>query len=189
MPFKANITARLILCALACFFQARAVLADEVVSGEFELFDHNGNLVNQHSYDGQLRLVFFGFTQCPDICPTTMFEIRGAMKKLGDDASNVQPLFISIDRENDTLERIASYVGAFDPDFVGLSGTEAQIDAAADAFNVTYGVQSGDESLTGDETIFHSAYLFLMDRQGKFLDVFGYGTKADVIAEKIRKYL
>jgi len=178
-----------VLCTLACFLLAEAVFAKDVVSGEFELIDHNGKSVNEHSFDGQLRLVFFGFTQCPDICPTTMIEIRNAMKKLGDDASNVQPLFISIDRVNDTPERIASYVAAFDNAIVGLTGSEEQIDAAAHAFNVTYGIQSGDESVTGEDTIFHSAYLFLMDRQGRFLDVFGYGTKADIIASKIRDHL
>ena len=118
-----------------------------------------------------------------------MLEVRNALRELGDDASQVQPLFISIDRANDTAEAIATYVGAFGKTFVGLTGSEQQIDAAAAAFNVTYGVQPGSQSATGNDTIFHSAYLFLMDRQGNFLDVFGYGTKSAAIASKIREYL
>jgi protein SCO1/2 len=160
-----------------------------LISGEFELIDHHGNQVTERSFDGSLRLVFFGFTQCPDVCPTTMLEIRNAMRELGDDASQVQPLFISIDRINDNVEVLATYVGAFGPTFVGLTGSEQQIDAAAAAFNVTYGVQPGSQSATGNDTIFHSAYLFLMDRQGDFLDVFGYGTKSATIASRIREYL
>lgn len=168
---------------------AQEARADDVISGNFELLDHNGNQVTEHSFDGRLRLVFFGFTQCPDVCPTTMIEIRNALHQLGDDASQIQPLFISIDREHDTIETIAAYVHAFGPEFVGLTGSEKQIDAAAAAFNVTYGIQPGDQSVTGTDTIFHSAYLFLMDRQGIFLDLFGYGTKADVIAGRIREHL
>ncbi len=163
--------------------------ADDVISGKFELTDHHGRSVTEHSYDGRLRLVFFGFTQCPDVCPTTMLEIRNVLNILGEDAVQVQPLFISIDQANDTTPKIAAYVAAFGPTFIGLSGSEQQIAAAANAFNVTYGIQSGEQSISGNDTIFHSAYLFLMDRHGQFLDVFGYGTKADIIARRIVAYL
>jgi protein SCO1/2 len=163
--------------------------AEDVVSGKFELTDHNGHAANEQSYDGRLRLVFFGFTQCPDVCPTTMLEIRNALSILGEDAAQVQPLFISIDRANDTTQKIADYVAAFGPTFIGLTGSEQQIAAAASAFNVTYGVQPGNQSITGNDTVSHSAYLFLMDRHGKYLDVFGYGTKANIIASRIVEYL
>lgn len=161
--------------------------AEEVISGEFELIDHHGLSVTEQSFAGKLRLVFFGYTQCPDVCPTTLFEVSRVMQLLGDDAAQVQPLFISVDRNNDTQERIASYVGAFHPALVGLTGSEQQLQAAARAFNVTYGVEPG--GLSGADSVFHSAYLFLMDRQGRFLDVFGYGTKAAVIEAKLRDYL
>ena len=189
MLYNSNIFTRLAMCAIVSCLPAQVTNAQDVVSGGFELVDHDGNRVTERSFDGKLRLVFFGFTQCPDVCPTTMIEVRDAMRQLGDDASQVQPLFISIDREHDTIETIAGYVHAFGPEFVGLTGSRTQIDAAAAAFNVTYGVQPGTQSTTGTDTIFHSAYLFLMDRQGLFLDVFGYGTKADVIADKIRLHL
>lgn len=186
-PGYSNIL-RILTGFVICLF-LQVASADDVVSGEFELSDHHRNAVTEHSYDGRLRLVFFGFTQCPDVCPTTMLEIRNALNMLGEDAAQIQPLFISIDRANDTTQKIADYVAAFGPTFIGLTGSEQQIAAAANAFNVTYGIQSGDQSITGNDTIFHSAYLFLMDRHGKFLDVFGYGTKADIIASRIVEYL
>jgi protein SCO1/2 len=173
---------------LICLF-LQVAQADEIVSGKFELNDHNGHAATERSYDGHLRLVFFGFTQCPDVCPTTMLEIRNALNLLGEDAAQIQPLFISIDRANDTTQKIAAYVEAFGPTFIGLTGSEQQIAAAAKAFNVTYGIQAGDQSISGNDTIFHSAYLFLMDRHGNFLDVFGYGTKAEIIASRIVEYL
>lgn len=163
--------------------------AEELVSGKFDLVDHHGRSVTERSYDGKLRLVFFGYTQCPDLCPTTLFEVARVMRRLGDDAADVKPIFISVDRKNDTQERIASYVGAFHPSMVGLTGTEQQLQAAARSFRVRYGVLPATESATGVDTVFHSAYLFLMDQQGGLLDVFGYGTKAEAIEAKIRDYL
>ena len=171
----------LILCSLA--------YADDVVKGNFELLDQQGQSVTERSFDGKLRLVFFGFTRCPDVCPTTLFEVAGAMRRLGDDASKVQPIFISVDREHDTPERLASYVAAFHPSLVGLTGSKQQLDAVAESFNVTYGVEPASDGAAGPDSVFHSSYLFLMDRQGSFLDVIGYGSKAEVIEARLRKYL
>ena len=163
--------------------------AEDVISGRFELVDHNGAQVTERSYDGQLRLVFFGFTQCPDVCPLTLVEIRNALRELGDDANEVQTLFIGIDRENDTQENLARYVSAFHPSIVGLTGTEDQLRAAAESFNVTYGVNTAEQSVSGRAEIFHSSYVFLMDREGRLLDVLGYGTSALRIAKRLRHYL
>ena len=156
--------------------------AEDVVKGNFELLDHHGQAVTEHSYDGKLRLVYFGFTSCPDVCPTTLFEVARVMRHLGDDASNVLPMFISVDLENDTPEILASYVAAFHPALIGLSGSKQQLDAVAASFNVTYGVEQGTDS------VYHSSYLFLMDRQGGFLDLFGYGVKAAAIEARLREY-
>ena len=176
---------RRVLCALV---MCSLAYGDDIVKGNFDLIDQRGQSVTEHSFDGKLRLVFFGFTRCPDICPTTLFEVARAMRRLGDDASNVQPIFISVDREHDTPERLASYVAAFHPSMVGLTGTVQQLDAVADSFNVTYGVEPGSDGAAGPDSVFHSSYLFLMDRQGRFLDVFGYGSKADAIEAKLREY-
>ena len=176
----------LILLALVC---GSTGIAEDVVKGDFELLDHHGEAVTERSFDGKLRLVFFGFTQCPDVCPTTLLEVAHAMRRLGEDAVNVQPIFISVDRKNDTPEQLARYVAAFHPFLVGLTGSKQQIDAVAASFNVTYGVEPAASGASAPDSVFHSAYLFLMDRQGGFLDVFGYGTKADVIAARLREYL
>jgi protein SCO1/2 len=170
----------LVLCSLA--------YAEDIVKGNFELIDQQGQSVTERSFDGKLRLVFFGFTRCPDVCPTTLFEVARVMRRLGDDASNVQPIFISVDVEHDTPERLASYVAAFHPSLVGLTGSRQQLDAVADSFNVTYGVEPASDGAAEVGNVFHSSYLFLMDRQGHFIDVFGYGAKADVIEARLREY-
>jgi protein SCO1/2 len=111
-----------------------------------------------------------------------LFEVARAMRQLGDEASAVQPIFISVDFENDTPEILASYVAAFHPAMVGLVGSRQQLDSVAASFNVTYGVEQATDS------VFHSAYLFLMDRQGGFLDVFGHGVKAAAIEARLREF-
>lgn len=158
--------------------------AVETVSGRFELIDHDGRSVTEASYHGKYRLVFFGFTRCPVICPTTMFEVTRALKMLGDRADRVQPLFITIDPGNDTVDVVASYVEHFHPSVVGLTGSHQQIAAVAESFNVAYG---GVED--GSEEIYHSTYLYLMNEDGSFLDVFGYGAKAATIIEALDKVL
>ena len=163
--------------------------SEDIISGEFDLVDHAGNAVNEHSYDGMLRLVFFGFTQCPDVCPTTLFEVRRTLQLLGDDAANVRPLFVSVDPANDTQQKLAAYVAAFHPSIIGLTGSDEQIAAAARSFNVTYGINSASRSASGRDEVFHTAYLFLMDRDGAFVDVFGYGTRAEGIAAAVRDVL
>ena len=163
--------------------------AEDVVKGDFELIDHHGRTVTEHSFDGKLRLVYFGFTRCPDICPTMLFEVARVMRQLGDEAVNVQPIFISVDREHDTPERLATYVAAFHASLVGLTGSVQQLDAVAESFKVTYGVERSSDAASGPDSVFHSSYLFLMDRQGGFLDVFGLGTKAGIIEARLRKYL
>jgi protein SCO1/2 len=161
---------------------------EEVVTGEFELLDQHGNLVNQSTYNGKLRLVFFGFTECPDICPTTMANVAGVMRLLGDKSGQVQPLFFTVDPENDTVARLATYVSAFHPAIVGLTGSDQQVQSATKAFSVTYGRNPGSET-NGLIDFYHSSYLYLMDRQGKFLDVFGYGTQPDIIVSRLQQYL
>jgi cytochrome oxidase Cu insertion factor (SCO1/SenC/PrrC family) len=155
-----------------------------VISGNFRLVEHTGRAVDKHSYDGKLRLVFFGFTNCPLICPTTMAEVARVLRLLEPSEDKVQVLFITIDPEVDTVERLAEYVPAFHPAIIGLTGSEQQIHAAANGFNTIYGKSEGVNA-----EIFHSSYLYLMDSEGEFIDVFGYGTHADTIAKTVRGYM
>lgn len=174
--------------AILSMFCVASTNATDVVSGRFELVDHRGNAVSEASFNGKYRLVFFGFTRCPVICPTTMIEVTRVMKALGDRADRVQPLFITIDPANDTVEVVASYVRHFDPSVVGLTGGPEQIAAAAKSFNVTFGGTNENEGSNSDE-IYHSSYLYLMAEDGSFLDVFGYGEKAATILESLDKHL
>jgi protein SCO1/2 len=172
---------------MACLFSLNCG-AGEVISGEFELTDHTGKVVTKASYNNQIRLVFFGFTRCPIICPATMAEVSNVMKMLKGRAGQVQVIFISIDPENDTTETVADYVSLFHPSVVGLTGTTEQIKKAAEAFNVTYG-KGPVNNAVGSEEIFHTSYLYLMDRKGNLLDVIGYGTRPEIILEKLEEYL
>lgn len=160
--------------------------AQELISGEFQLIDHRGNLVSKANYNGKLRLVFFGFTECVAICPTTMAQVARVMKLLDDQSYHVQPIFITIDPQNDNILRLSGYVTAFHPAIVGLTGNAQQIDLAAKGFNATYGRHKAESNA---DSFYHSAFLYLMDREGEFLHLFGYGTSAKTIVEKVRHYL
>ena len=182
-----KIPQRLLLIAASAIF-AHSILADEPINGRFTLVDHNGIDVSEATYDGKLRLVFFGFTRCPIICPTTMIEVTRVIRRLGDRNKEVQAIFISIDPENDTVDVVAAYVRAFHPSIVGLTGHPDEIAAAAKSFNVTYGKTAPSSAEEASE-MFHSTYLYLMGRNGEFIDVFGYGAKPTVILARLEKFL
>ena len=155
------------------------------ISGRFSLQDHRGNAVTQDSYAGYYRLVFFGFTNCPDICPTTLHNIAQLMRKLGDDSNKIVPLFISVDHENDSVDLLANYVAAFHPSVVGLTGSAEQIRLAADGYNTTYG--KNPDNSDQFSSWYHSSYLYLMDKDGKLLDLFSFSTSSDVLLEELAR--
>ena len=131
----------------------------------FALNDHTGKPVTLDSYKGKVVVLFFGFTQCPDVCPTTMAEMAGVMKELGPQADQVQVLFATLDPERDTKELLAQYVPSFDKRFVGLYGTPEQIAATAKEFKVFY--QKVPGKTPDNYTIDHTAGSYVFDRQGK----------------------
>lgn len=155
------------------------------IGGPFTLVDHTGRVVTEADFRGQYLLVFFGFTNCPDICPTTLGEIARALDLLGPEAAAVQPLFISVDPERDTPEAMAEYVQAFHPSIVGLTGTAEQITAVANEYRTAYEHQPIKGS--NDYTVFHQANTYLMSPNGEYLTHFSYGTKPEKMAEIIRK--
>jgi protein SCO1/2 len=131
----------------------------------FSLNDHTGKPVTLDSYKGKVLVVFFGYTQCPDVCPTTMAEMAGVMKELGPQADQVQVLFITLDPARDTKELLAQYVPTFDPRFVGLYGTPEQTAEVAKEFKVIYNKVDGK---TPDSyTIEHTAGSYVFDKNGK----------------------
>jgi protein SCO1/2 len=140
-----------------------AVWPQGVSSPAFELVDTEGVPRTLRDYRGHIVVIFFGFLHCPDACPTGLFKLAVVMKQLGQLATQVQVLFITLDPERDTPPLLKSYVSAFDPRFIGLTGTSAQIDQAAGRFNVQYArVPLGD-----DYTIDHSTGIFVFDGVGR----------------------
>lgn len=160
----------------------------EPVGGAFALTDHRGRRRSNQDFRGRLMLIYFGFTQCPDVCPTDLAAIGLAMEKLAADADAVQPLFITLDPERDTPALLTDYVAAFDPRLIGLTGSPEDIRKAADAYKVYYArVKLADSA--ADYTIDHSAFIYLMDRDGGYLGFFPPGTTADRMIEVIRPRL
>jgi protein SCO1/2 len=160
----------------------------EPIGGAFSLTDQTGKIRTDADFRGQLLLVYFGFTYCPDICPTDLQAISLAMDQLGADAAKVQPLFITLDPERDTAEHLAQYVPLFHPRLIGLTGSLSDVAKAADAYRVFYKrVKTGDKP--DDYTLDHTAFIYLVDRDGKYLGFFPPGTDAPRLVEMIRPHL
>jgi protein SCO1 len=146
------------------------------------LTDHEGKRRTLADFKGKVVVVFFGFTHCPDVCPTTLGEFAAARKALGAQAEKVQVLFITVDPERDTREVLAQYVPSFDPSFLGLRGTPEETAAVAKEFKIIYQKQGAGENYTVD----HSAGTFIFDGQGRLRLYASYGQPADALVHDIR---
>jgi len=156
------------------------------VGGPFHLVDQNGKLVSDQDFKGHPFLVFFGFTHCPDICPTTLFEISEVMRKLGPDADRTGAIFITVDPERDTPATIKDYLSNFDPHMRGLTGDQTAVNAAIKAYRVyAKKVPLPD----GDYTMDHTAVVYLMDKDGHFVAPFNLKRTPEAAADDLRKYL
>jgi protein SCO1/2 len=153
----------------------------------FTLTDHTGKPRTLADFKGKVVLMFFGYTQCPDVCPTTMAEMAGVMQKLGPQADQVQVLFVTLDPERDTQELLASYVPAFDKRFIGLRGTPDQTAKVAKDFKVFYAKVPGKEP--GSYTIDHTAGSYVFDREGRPRLFIRHAGGADPIVHDIRQLL
>ena len=145
------------------------------IRSDFTLTDHTGQLVTEADFADRWQLVFFGFTHCPDICPTTLAYMASVLDLLGDRADRVAPLFITVDPARDTVPIMAEYVSIFHPRLVGLTGTEAQVAEAAQNFRVYYERMDEEETAPAapdDYLMAHSGYIYLMTPEGEFVDVF-----------------
>lgn len=152
-------------------------------SGDFRLTDHNGRERTLADFRGKAVVVFFGYTHCPDVCPTTLAELAAAMKALGKDAERVQVLFISVDPERDTADLLSKYVPSFHPSFLGLRGDPEITAKTAKDFKIMYQKQPGAAPET--YTVDHSAGSFVFDPQGKLRLYVSYGKGAEVFAHDI----
>lgn len=158
------------------------------IGGAFELVDHNGNTVTEKAYAGKLMLVYFGFTNCPDICPTGLQTIAIALDQLGAAADGVTPVLITVDPERDTPPVMKEYVQAFHERLVGLTGTPEQVAAAARAYRVYYQKVALKDSALG-YSVDHSGFIYLMDGQGRYLSHFRHDATPEQIAERVKSRL
>jgi cytochrome oxidase Cu insertion factor (SCO1/SenC/PrrC family) len=161
---------------------------EALIESDFSLDDHTGNPVSDEDFEGKWQLVFFGFTSCPDVCPTTLSDVSAVLEQLGDGAEQVQPLFITVDPERDTPEVMAEYVANFDPRIVGLTGSMEQIKQAAQAFRAYY-AKVEQEGQADGYTMDHSAFLYLMSPDGEYAAHFSVRDEPAAIADQIRAYL
>jgi protein SCO1/2 len=156
------------------------------IGGPFTLTDQNGRNVTDQDFKGKPFLVFFGFTNCPDVCPTTLFEISEILRTLGPDADRVRALFITVDPERDTPDVMKDYLSSFDPHLSGLTGDPAAIAAVAKTYRVYFKKVPLDR---GGYTMDHTAIVYLMDKNGRFVSPFSLKRSSAAAADDLRRYL
>ena len=157
------------------------------VGGPFELTDQNGNRRTDADFRGKLLIVYFGYTYCPDICPTDLMQISLALDQLGGAASDVQALFITVDPERDTPSALSQYVSSFNPHIIGLTGTPEQIQRVTASYKAYYARYVPPDG--GSYLIDHTGFTYLMGRDGKYLGFFPPGTSAERMLEMIKTHL
>jgi protein SCO1 len=164
----------------------RGVTAAASIGGPFQLTDQAGQTVTEKNLKGKPTLIFFGFTHCPDICPTSLFEISEVLRAMGNDADRVNTYFVSVDPERDTAPVMKDYLSSFDPHLKGLTGSP---DAVAKVIS-DYRVYAKKVPLKdGDYTMDHTALIYLMDRDGKFVAPFNLKRKPEESAKDLERYL
>ena len=191
LAIGAAFLAGLVLCfgiVLMVTSRVSAPVAQQVaaIGGPFKLTDQNGQAVSDQDLHGRPFLVFFGFTHCPDVCPTTLFEVSEILRALGRDADRTRALFITVDPERDTPSVMKDYLSSFDPHLLGLSGDRAAIAAIAKGYRVYYKKVPLDQ---GGYTMDHTAIVYLMDKDGRFVSPFSLKRTAEAAAADLRRYL
>jgi protein SCO1 len=164
----------------------RHVTAPAAIGGPFQLTDQTGQTVTDKSMQGRPSLIFFGFTHCPDVCPTTLFEMSEVLKAMGEDGDRVNAYYISVDPERDTQAAMKEYLSSFDPRLKGLTGNAEEIAKVLSEYRV-YAKKVPLKD--GDYTMDHTALIYLMDRDGKFVSPFNINRKPDDAASDLKPYL
>ncbi|ESR27054.1 SCO family protein [Lutibaculum baratangense] len=154
------------------------------VGGEFTMVNDDGETVTQEAFLGRPTVYFFGFTHCPDVCPTALFELSNRMEELGADADRMNAVFVTVDPERDTPEELHRYLQAFDPRITGLSGSPEQVKDMMQKWRV-YAAKVPTES--GDYTMDHTATLYLMDANGEFVGTIAPGESDETALGKLRR--
>ncbi|GGI29896.1 SCO family protein [Bradyrhizobium guangdongense] len=156
------------------------------IGGPFQLTDQNGKAVTDKSLKGKPTLIFFGYTHCPDVCPTSLFEMSEVLRAMGKDADKVNAVFISVDPERDTPATMKEYLSSFDPHLEGLSGDPAETAKVITSYRV-YAKKVPTKD--GDYTMDHTALIYLMDRDGRFVSPFNLKRTPEEAAADLKKYL
>lgn len=189
----------IVLAALAALIGATLVIApfaeglmqrlyDQVpteaaVGGPFALVDHTGKPFTDADLKGKASLLFFGFTHCPDVCPTTLQSMTVWLQGLGPDGDAIRPVFVTVDPERDTPEVMAAYLGAFDPRIIGLTGSPQQVAAMLKAYRV---YSKKVETTGGDYSMDHSSAVYVMDANGKFWNVIAMSEQPEGAIAKLK---
>jgi len=160
------------------------------IGGPFTLIDHTGKPVTEATFKGRFMLITFGYTFCPDVCPTTLTDMADAINELGKDGDRVVPILITVDPARDTAENLKEYVSFFHPRTVGLTGTAEAIKSAAKAYKVYYAKAKQEKGADPNDYLMdHSAIIYLMGPDGRFRTHFSHGTRGEVMAKRIREFL
>lgn len=159
-----------------------------LIGGDFTLLDGTGKEVHASDFRGKYMLVYFGFTHCPDICPTTLLVMKNALDKLGTKQKDIIPVFISLDPERDTPARVQQYITNFGDTLVGLTGSPAQVKQAANAYRVYYNKVEQKDSASG-YLIDHSGFIYLMDTKGRYVAHFAHTIPETELANKLNQFL
>lgn len=187
----AALSAAALLAAAGCERAAPRFRSSDITGTsfgrDFALTDHHGRPRTLADFRGKVVVMFFGYTQCPDVCPTTLSELAEAMRRLGADAARVQVLFVTVDPERDSAELLGHYVPAFEPSFLGLRGDAEALARTAKEFKVVYQKQPGSTPAT--YTMDHSAGAYVFDPQGRLRLYVSYGAGPDLFAHDIRELL
>ncbi len=159
-----------------------------LVGGPFTLTDQNGKRVTEQDFRGKFMLIYFGFTYCPDVCPTALQVMAAALDKLGPKGERITPVLISVDPERDTPTQLAQYVKSFHPRLVGLTGSPQEVEAVAKAYRV-YFKKVADPKSTAGYTMDHSSIVYVMGPDGQYRAHFTHATSPDVMAERLARLL
>ncbi len=156
------------------------------IGGKFSLTNQDGLPVTDETYKGKPTLTFFGFTHCPEVCPTTLYDLSAQLKELGNEADKLNVIFVTVDPERDTQASLKDYLKAFDPHLTALTGTHSQIDTIVKAFHV-YAKKIPLDG--GGYTMDHTASIFAADRQGRVVMLMGYQEAPEMVRAKLRRLL
>lgn len=198
LPSRPKLIAAAIMIIAACAIAALALTqwpsrgpigsGTALIGGPFTMLNQKGETVTEKNFEGKYTIYFFGYTFCPDVCPTELQVLTAALKELGPDATKITPVFVSIDPERDTPKIIGEYVANFDSRFVGLTGTPEQLAVMARAFHVYY-KKEADPKNAQNYNMDHPSILYLMGPDGKFAKHFPYTTDAKALALELKNML